>query len=718
MRERSHVRRGMAEAGPPTGRRRAALARLLTGAAGALALTLTGLAPTAQAADYVYEKVSPAYKGNGEVSGGNLIMGFRSDPTGDRVIYGSDGLFAGVPFTTGFNAYFAARHDDGWETRSPAATLPYKLPADFFVNPLIPGKVTPPGVSVDGTRAIVESNIDPATGDLVYSRMYMFDLRDYSYERLSPDPLAGDQLATVSSDGGAVGTDDFGIVYFSSTAQLVPEALAPGVGASLEKLYRYDENGLSLVSYSPAGAPSTGVPAALRDTPVGRNAVSPDGDVVWYYLTRSGTSVPLHRVEAGQDASTVVNASESSSPPAPGRAVFAGASPDGQRAVFTSQQVLVEGGPATNNVYRYTHSANPATDENLELISADGEPADGGSVVVDQVAGVSDDTDTVYFTTTSNQLVPGAPTGPGYKLYRWHDGELSYIAPARIFGSDAERLSAATSADGRYLMFVSPSAGITPDDNAGLAQQYLYDAQTGEIVCTSCLAGGSTAAVNTGVSLNVLTLGSAPRRWLLDDGRVFFQTEERLVPEDTNGKRDIYTWKDGDLELISSGRSTDDSRFADESADGSTVFFATRERLSGWDTDNAVDLYAARVGGGLPEPAARPQEACVGDDCQGPPAAPPALPPVASGVLAGGAAAGAGCNAARTRVVALRRKSGKLERRGRALRRSAVRLRRAGDLRQAAFRRRAVKRVRRRAARVDRRLTVAQRQLRVCRRGS
>lgn len=689
----------------------------------ALAAAFAAQASAAHAANYVYEKVSPAYKGNGEVSGGALIMGFRSDLLGDRVVYGSDGLFAGVPFTTGFNAYFATRGAQEWITTSPAAALPYELPADFFVNPLLPGNVTPPGVSRDGTRAIVESNIDPDSGDLVYSRMYMFDLEDQSYVRLSPEVLAGSQMVTVSpQDGGVAGTDDFGVVYFSSTAQLTPEALAPGVSASLEKLYRYDGAGIELASHLPAGGPSGGVPVGARDTPVGRNSVSGDGGVFWFYPTRSGTQVPLYRGEAGAAESVLINESESSGPPlTPGRAVFKGATPDGGRAVFTSGQVLVDGASANDNVYLYTHSAEPGSDQNLTLISADGEPADGGAVAVDQVAGVSEDAKTVYFTTTGNQLVPGGPTGPGWKLYRWHDGELSYLAPARIFGSGPELLSSAASADGRYLMFTSPSTGITSDDTNGLAQQYLFDAETGGIACTSCRAGApSTAAVNTGVSLNVLQLGSAPRRWLLDDGRVFFQTAESLLPRDTNGKRDVYTWKAGQLDLISTGRSTDDARFGDSSADGSTVFFATRERISGWDTDNAVDLYAARIGGGLPEPAARPQETCTGDDCQPPPSPRPADPLKGSATLQGqgNSSSARDCSGAQRQVSALRRQGRSLERRVRALRRAAKRHRRAGNARRGALRSRQAIKIARRDRRIERRLAAARGRLQACRSGA
>jgi hypothetical protein len=41
----------------------------------------------------------------------------------------------------------------------------------------------------------------------------------------------------------------------------------------------------------------------------------------------------------------------------------------------------------------------------------------------------------------------------------------------------------------------------------------------------------------------------------------------------------------------------------------------TPSPTTGWDTDTSVDLYDAKVGGGLPEPVAAPPT-CQGDACQ------------------------------------------------------------------------------------------------------
>jgi hypothetical protein len=103
-----------------------------------------------------------------------------------------------------------------------------------------------------------------------------------------------------------------------------------------------------------------------------------------------------------------------------------------------------------------------------------------------------------------------------------------------------------------------------------------------------------------------------------DDGRfVFFDTDEALVTQDTNGVRDVYEYDTlaGQVHLISSGESDVESTFENASPTGSDVVFLTRERLNGWDRDSNYDIYDARVDGGFPEPPP-PPPSCQGDACQ------------------------------------------------------------------------------------------------------
>lgn len=111
------------------------------------------------------------------------------------------------------------------------------------------------------------------------------------------------------------------------------------------------------------------------------------------------------------------------------------------------------------------------------------------------------------------------------------------------------------------------------------------------------------------------------------DGRVFFTTADSLTADDTDGDRfDVYAWStDGSLELVSPpGDAQTDATYLESSPDGSRVFFTTDETLLPGDTDGGVDdIYLAILGGGSapskPVPTAAPA---------GPAAAAGALPQV------------------------------------------------------------------------------------------
>ena len=196
------------------------------------------------------------------------------------------------------------------------------------------------------------------------------------------------------------------------------------------------------------------------------------------------------------------------------------------------------------------------------------------------------------------------------------------------------------SRDGTRLSFTSKSgAGFTGYDHTESCpdlsytidvpcrEVYLYEASAnggaGELRCLSCRPDGAPATADATVHAKfgngVVGQESHLPRVMSEDGRrVFFTSGERLVPEDQNGLvQDAYMYdsESGELHLISSGKSSANSYFLDAGANGEDVFFVTREQLSGWDVDNAYDLYDARVGGGLPEPSP-PPPSCQGDGCQ------------------------------------------------------------------------------------------------------
>lgn len=162
-------------------------------------------------------------------------------------------------------------------------------------------------------------------------------------------------------------------------------------------------------------------------------------------------------------------------------------------------------------------------------------------------------------------------------------------------------------------------------------EAYIYNYDTGAIKCVSCDPTGarplSDTRINSGVweSTDQNTFAGAVTQYLnrplSSNGRyVFFDTYSPLVAQDTNGTSDVYEYdlRGGGLHLITSGMCDCESRFVDASPDGRNVFFETGQQLVHADFDNSLDLYDARVEGGIASQNVPPPVACTGEECQGP----------------------------------------------------------------------------------------------------
>ncbi len=190
--------------------------------------------------------------------------------------------------------------------------------------------------------------------------------------------------------------------------------------------------------------------------------------------------------------------------------------------------------------------------------------------------------------------------------------------------------------DGRYAAFITTTR-LTEYDNEGHAEMYRYDAETGEVRCMSCRPDNAPPSSEV--------LGSMGGRFITDDGRVFFDTEDALEPRDTNEGKDTYEYVDGHPQLITTGTGeggrgigfTSESvpGFYGVSADGTDAYFGSFETLVGQDRNgSALKFYDARVGGGfafvpLPQPCA------AADECHGSSSTPPGALPDGTGAALG-----------------------------------------------------------------------------------
>jgi hypothetical protein len=330
----------------------------------------------------------------------------------------------------------------------------------------------------------------------------------------------------------------------------------------------------------------------------------------------------------------------------------------------------------TDNFKLYRWDRNQPGGARLIDISVDNEPSDGSQPQGLDLVGASDDGNTIFFV-ANGQIVSGEPaptlggtTPTGMKLYRWtHNGgspRVDYLAPyVSIHGRNLTNTTPASEINrdnvsddpninrrfrrvtpgGRYLMITTPLALDPAVDRDPDIDAYRWD-EAGGWVCASCQEPGAPSAGDNETSRPHLDrshfLYSSSSDWptwtmSADGQRIFFSSLDALVPEDTNGEvdcprtywrdlgfaagsswacEDVYEWHDGTVSLLSGGDQPSPSIFVGADPDGRNVHFTTAQRLVGWDTDTATDVYVARSGGGFAEPDPVPPT-CEGEACRG-----------------------------------------------------------------------------------------------------
>jgi hypothetical protein len=182
-------------------------------------------------------------------------------------------------------------------------------------------------------------------------------------------------------------------------------------------------------------------------------------------------------------------------------------------------------------------------------------------------------------------------------------------------------------------MSVEPLTGSDNIDEAGQAvhEVFEYSAETGQLVCASCDPSGGRPLGSAFIGATLDERASTPfhqPRALSDDGsRLFFSSPDPLA-ESIGGSVRLFEYEDGAIQLISGAEAGGEAVFLDSSASGNDIFFATRERLARTDTDELLDVYDARVDGGLPAVSQPPS--CEGNTCQEALSAPSLATPISA----------------------------------------------------------------------------------------
>ncbi|HEX6455874.1 MAG TPA: hypothetical protein VF009_05080 [Solirubrobacterales bacterium] len=539
-----------------------------------------------------WEMVSPAEKNGGSVgTPGSASAGALQAAAGGSVLtFGAAASFGEGAGAPPVSQYLSTRGEGGWLTANvspPLLSGTYDYGAYLLFSEDLSRALLTNGWSCRGGEERCEAENTPLGegAPAGYRNLYLREGSAYT-------PL----ITTANAPALTVSAEDFFLalqgaspdlrhVVFSTCAALTADATEiPAVeGCEGDNLYEWEEGQLRVINKLP-GLPVSAPGASLAAS---SGAVSADGARV--YWTREGD--------------LYLRDGEATKPVCEGCA-FQVASTDGALAFYTKE----------GHLYRYSATGEASTDLT---------PSGG----VEGVLGASEDASRAYYLSSTG-------------LYLWEEGGARKIAD----GADESDFPPATAtarvtADGSRLAFLS-KLPLTGYDNTDLfsgepdTEVFLYDATAnegaGELTCASChsvTATGRPVGSSTIPGARSFDGGPAsyrPRALSADGTRLFFDSRDALLIEDSDNHHDVYEWEangtggcakaSGCIGLISDGVE-DGGLFADASSSGEDAYFATATSIARADA-GGIDIYDARAGGGFFEP--EPPPPCEGDDCQGP----------------------------------------------------------------------------------------------------
>ncbi len=650
----------------PPSRDQAVRSSRLGGALGlGLALLVAALAllPSAAAAElpkgYAYELATPQW------TSGQRAVASVMNPEGNWLLFGSPGGFAGSENLTTFsNQYLARRTESGWVTEA--------LTPPGSVYPYLAGQGGVRDYTDDASRMLWMGH---TLADVGTHRFTPF-IRESDGTMRAAGPVIDDQAATETIVGTSA---DLNTVVFRTRAR-------PALTDGTVDTRATTRESLMVAVQQPDGSIETrqvafrggatmfptcqlslgGALGGASAATTGLHAVSADGRRIFFTSTgllSSCTTAANSRVWMKEGTDDPIDLSASQCTVDCGvaqRAAFSGASRDGNRVYFKTEQKLVDGDLDTANqmdLYEYDFE-RPG---NKLVPVTIGTEADGAGVL--NVVRVSDDGSRVYFVANGRALAGAnvygnVPQAGQPNLYVYHRaapdpaGTIKFVgtlaaADADLWAADVRR-RIQVSDSGRFAFFVS-AADLAGDRLPGdtFDDVFRFDAQSGGLrriwpgdpdhngaarsAGITMDFGKMTAGNGTG-SLQAASNRHGLTRQFSDGGASFiFQTAERLSADDVNTADDVYLWRaeDNEFVMLSSGRSIQPAGALMISPSGDAIALSTAAPLVPEHTSGSVATYVVKRGGGFAPPPA-PPEPCQGDGCQGDLSAPPGPPSIGS----------------------------------------------------------------------------------------
>lgn len=431
-------------------------------------------------------------------------------------------------------------------------------------------------------------------------------------------------------------SDDGATTLFVSKASLTPDV---PTGLGYDQLYRRRGGVLEAAAQRPDGSVAATVAVAAR-------GLSADGDVVLYeesYAPQPDATEAADLVVATSTGAKQANRPRLTTPASPrvnSGTTWATLTPDGETVLFvTREQLLDADTDGSDDLYRYDVATDQLTVVSRATGGAPGGNADDCSFVPSTFtcdaspAMASRDGQTVYFF-APEQLDGATGTFGTVGLYVAEgSGPPHFVASLPDRDGWIDLLANQAASRGSYE--VTAQGDLVFESDAPLpgnvfpprTQVWRYDRSDDALRCLSCRRNGATSESPTTLSasnaegiargtasIETVPTGGGSHRVTADGSTVFVTSYDRLDPADQNAAADVYAIDvaSGEQHLVTTGRGQRDSYLTGVDADGTNVFFMTGDTLDPRD-DNGPSgkLYVARIGGGIKAPPP------AGDDCRG-----------------------------------------------------------------------------------------------------
>ena len=441
------------------------------------------------------------------------------------------------------------------------------------------------GASADATRIVIAGFNHWTTGDVDDSED-VYSIKDRVIEWVSHGPLGGN-AATFGAEPAAMSGDGARVVFETA-----------------ENLTADDTDYKTRDVYLREG----GVTTRLSTGPKGGNQNGGDADVVGQsddarrIVIR--TPEPLTPDDTDAQLDLYVRGGGQTVKVSPGNGAFearaAGVSSDGGTVVFTTQERLTPDDTDTRaDAYRWAGGSLVKVSPGN---SPDHQVGDEPNEIGGQVLFMSDDGTRVVFNT--EERLTADDTDDMSDSYLWTPAGVQKVTPGNgEYYPGGWELSATVvggSPDASHLVFATGER-LTADDTDLRVDLYEW-------------AGGTVRRVTTGPThddSNAEHIYCLPfygycgsLRFVSQDGsRIVFETDEGLVPADTDDDIDVYQRAGGVTTLLSParpdrqpvyGERDKDVRFIDASLDGSIAYLESEEQLTADDTNLRPDGVRVR----------------------------------------------------------------------------------------------------------------------------